>query len=83
MPNVWFVITGALLIADLVCPPTAAGRAAAGLLDASMVRVVPFAVLIWPGVAVGRWLVKRVAAVVFERIILTLLVLGAAYLLVA
>jgi len=57
------------------------GYIAAGLLDASMVRVVPFAVLIWPGVAAGRWLVQRVPARVFERVILTLLVLGAIHLL--
>lgn len=58
------------------------GYMAAGLLDVSMVRVVPFAVLIWPGVAAGRWLVQRVPALVFERIILSLLVLGAIYLLI-
>jgi uncharacterized membrane protein YfcA len=57
------------------------GYMAAGLLDASMVRVVPFAALIWPGVAAGRWLVQRVPATVFERAILALLVLGAIYLL--
>lgn len=58
------------------------GYMAAGLLDVGMVRVVPFALLIWPGVIVGRWLVQRVSATLFERVILTLLVLGAIYLLV-
>lgn len=45
-----------------------------------MVRVVPFAVLIWPGVTIGRWLVQRVPATLFERTILVLLLLGAVYL---
>jgi uncharacterized membrane protein YfcA len=58
------------------------GYIAADLLEAGMVRVVPFALLIWPGVVVGRWLVERVDAVVFERLILVLLLVGAIYLLI-
>lgn len=58
------------------------GYLAAGLIDARMLRVLPFAVLIWPGVLLGRWLVQRVAADVFERTILALLAVGAGYLLI-
>lgn len=78
---VTFVATSAVLffVVNWLKVP---GYMAAGLLDVSMVRVVPFAVLIWPGVAVGRWLVQRVPATVFERVILALLVLGAVYLLI-
>lgn len=58
------------------------GYAAAGLLDVSMLRMLPLAVLIVPGTMAGRWLVDRVDDVVFERIVLALLVIGAVYLLV-
>ena len=58
------------------------GYLAAGLLDASMLRLAPVAVLILPGVYVGRWLVRRVDAVLFERIILFLLTVGGIHLLV-
>jgi uncharacterized membrane protein YfcA len=57
------------------------GYIAADLLDLGMVRVAPFALLIWPGVTAGRWLVERVDGAVFERVILVLLLAGAAYLL--
>lgn len=78
---VTFVATSAVLffVVNWLKVP---GYVAAGMLDVTMVRVVPFAALIWPGVAVGRWLVQRVPATVFERIILALLVLGAVYLLI-
>ena len=80
-PPVTFVATTAVLffVINWLKVP---GYMAAGLLDVSMLRVVPFALLIWPGVAVGRWLVQRVPATVFERLILALLVLGAVYLLI-
>ncbi|WP_370327849.1 sulfite exporter TauE/SafE family protein [Euzebya sp.] len=58
------------------------GYVAAGLLDLSTLRVLPFALLIWPGVVTGRWLVDRISRQVFERIVLALLVVGAIYLLV-
>lgn len=57
------------------------GYVAAGLLDASVVRLVPLAVFLVPGVVVGRLLVDRVDRRRFERIVLTLLVVGALYLL--
>lgn len=46
-----------------------------------MVRVVPLALLIPPGVVTGRWLVEPVSPRVFERIVLAMLVVGAIYLL--
>lgn len=57
------------------------GYLAAGLLDASMLRLAPLALLLVPGVYLGRWLVRRVDAVLFERVILVLLTVGAVYLL--
>jgi len=58
------------------------GYLAAGLLDTSALRLAPLAVLLVPGVLVGRWLVRRIDARVFERVVLVLLVVGAVYLLV-
>lgn len=81
VPPVAFVATSAVFffVVNWLKVP---GYVAAGLIDGGMLRVLPFAVLIWPGVVLGRWLVRRVPSGVFERIILVLLVLGAIYLLV-
>lgn len=80
-PPVAFVATSAVFffVVNWLKVP---GYLAAGLIDVRMLQVLPFALLIWPGVAMGRWLVRRVAAQVFERVILVLLVVGAVYLLV-
>jgi uncharacterized membrane protein YfcA len=59
------------------------GYLAAGLLDASVLRLAPLALLLVPGVLVGRWLVDRVEQQVFERIVIGLLLFGAVYLLVS
>lgn len=79
-PPVAFVATSAVFffVVNWLKVP---GYLAAGLLDARMLQVLPFALLIWPGVALGRWLVRRVPVLVFERLILALLVVGAVYLL--
>lgn len=81
VPPVAFVATSAVFffVVNWIKVP---GYLAAGLIDAGMLRILPFALLIWPGVVLGRWLVRRAPARVFERIILVLLVVGAIYLLV-
>ena len=61
-------------------PPVAAYLLAARV---EAVRLVPLAVFLVPGVLVGRRLVDRVDRRLFERVVLSLLVLGALYLLVA
>ena len=80
-PPVTFVATSAVFffVVNWLKVP---GYIAADLLDVGMVRVVPFALLIWPGVTAGRWLVQRIDAAVFERLILVLLLAGAVYLLI-
>ena len=45
-------------------------------------RLAPLAVFLVPGVVLGRRLVDRVDRRLFERIVLTLLVVGSIYLLV-
>jgi uncharacterized membrane protein YfcA len=80
-PPVAFVATSAVFffVVNWLKVP---GYVAAGLIDARMLQVLPFAALIWPGVVLGRWLVRHASAQVFERIILGLLVVGAVYLLI-
>lgn len=59
------------------------GYAAAGLFDRElMMPLIPLAVLIWPGVYAGRWVVRRIGAGPFERLVLGLLLVGAVYLIV-
>lgn len=79
-PPVAFVATSAVFffVVNWLKVP---GYLTAGMLDTRMLQVLPFAVLIWPGVAVGRWLVRRARGQLFERVILGLLVVGAVYLL--
>lgn len=58
------------------------GYAVAGLLDLSIARTLPLALLLVPGTLVGRWLVERIRQEAFERIVLVLLTLGAVNLLI-
>ena len=57
------------------------GYVAAGLLDATVVRLAPLALFLVPGVLVGRLLVHRIDARLFERVVLVLLTVGAVNLL--
>lgn len=80
-PPVSFVATSAVFffIVNWLKVP---GYTAAGLFAAEMLWLAPLGTLIVPGVALGRWAVRRVSPVVFERVVLALLVVGAVYLLV-
>lgn len=75
LPPVRFAATAAVffLVVNAMKVP---GYLAVGLLDASMLRVLPLGLLIVPGTLAGRWLVHRVDARTFERIILVLLTAG-------
>ena len=60
------------------------GYIAAGLVDVSLLtRLAPFALLTFPGALAGRFLVRRASKVVFDRIVIGLLIMGAMYLLVS
>jgi hypothetical protein len=60
------------------------GYIAAGLVDFTLLtRLAPFALLTFPGALAGRFLVERVSKVVFDRIVIGLLIVGAVYLLVS
>ena len=80
-PPVAYVATSAVFF-SVVNWLKVPGYLAAGLLDGSALALAPVAVLLVPGVLAGRWLVHRVDARVFERVVLVLLVVGAVYLLV-
>lgn len=80
-PPVTYVATTAVFFA-VVNWLKVPGYVAAGLIDADiMVRLAPMAVFTVPGVMAGRLLVGRASRGLFEMIVLTLLVIGAVYLL--
>ena len=59
------------------------GYLAAGLLDAELLwRLAPTALLVPPGIWVGRWAVLRISQTTFDRLVLASLAVGAVLLLV-
>jgi uncharacterized membrane protein YfcA len=59
------------------------GYVAAGLVDVDLLlRLAPTALLVPPGIALGRWAVERISQRTFDRLVLVSLLAGAALLLV-